>query len=99
MPTYIAAAVIVLLGYVLIPIVAGLWVGKRIRLPESYPTIRRGMGSAPCCLHHPLFIYTLIGLLVVDDPVLGVATTLRLDAGPERPSAGPVEMLVRSVAV
>lgn len=94
MPTYIAAAVIVLLGYVLIPIAAGLWVGKRIRLPESYPTIRRGMRGAHLVACIILFIYTLIGLLVVDDPALGVATTLALMVGLCALIAGPVEMFL-----
>jgi hypothetical protein len=94
MPTYIAAAVIVLLGYVLIPVAAGLWVGKRIRLPETYPTIRRVVRGAHLVACIILLIYTLVGLLVVEDPALGVPVTLALMAGFCVLIAGPGELFL-----
>lgn len=94
MPTYITAAVIALLGYVVIPVVAGMWVGKRIRLPETYPTVRRFIRGAFVVVCIILLIYTFVGLLVVEDQDLDALTILALMAGFCVLVAGPGEIFL-----
>lgn len=94
MPTYITAAIIVLLGYVVIPAAVGIWVGKHIRLPEAYPTIRRCIRRAFGIACIILLIYIFVGLLVVEDQDVGALTNLALMAGFCVLMAGPGEIFL-----